>query len=681
MPALFASYSGALGGGERLLLDAALGPERPPVVACPDGPLAQAAREAGLPVLLVAERTLEIRASRRDAARHAAGLAGMAADVRRLARDLAAPVVVAWGMRAALAAAAGLPRATPWVFQHNDLLPALPAAAGGVRTAARRARAVVALSHAVAADLGLPGVRVIHPGVDLERFAAAAPDPGAGAEVLLLGVLEPWKRPDLALEIVARTPGVHLTVAGAPLGREGERLAAALRARSGAADLAGRVTFAGRLADPRGALRRAGALLHCADAEPFGIVLIEALATGRPVVAPDAFGPREIVDPTCGRLYRPGDPAAGAAALAAVLSDAGGLAAPARARAQERFDVRATRAAYRAILEPLSASPTARRSPRRPEGRAAEAPAPVAAPPLAFVTVAHDSAADLRRFLRSVARAHPRAHVVVVDSGSRDDSAAVARAHGAEVLELPENVGFGQGVNAGVARLDGAATPVAVLANPDLELVDDSLATLAAAAATGPSRLLVPAVLLRDGRRQDVAQHAPGSLAAAVIAAAPPAALPPAARAALQPWTAHEPRPAAWPVGACVVARTDTLSGLGPFDPSLFLYGEDLDLGLRARARGVRTWFDPRARVIHHQGHSSGRAFGGEPFERLARQRRTVVAGRLGPRTARRDDVLQAATFANRIALKGLLRRPAERERRQLAALWRAARGARGARS
>ena len=42
------------------------------------------------------------------------------------------------------------------------------------------------------------------------------------------------------------------------------------------------------------------------------MVLVEALARGRPVVAPAAAGPLEIVDARCGALYPPGDAAAGA---------------------------------------------------------------------------------------------------------------------------------------------------------------------------------------------------------------------------------------------------------------------------------------------------------------------------------------------------------------------------------
>ncbi len=94
------------------------------------------------------------------------------------------------------------------------------------------------------------------------------------------------------------------------------------------------------------------------------------------------------------------------------------------------------------------------------------------------------------------------------------------------------------------------------------------------------------------------------------------------------------------------------------------MYGEDLELGLRAEVM-----FAPSARVVHDRAHSSARAFGGEPFELLARARRDAIERTLGPRWAAVDFAFQAATFGSRIALKRALGRDAARERRQLRAL------------
>ena len=233
------------------------------------------------------------------------------------------------------------------------------------------------------------------------------------------------------------------------------------------------------------------------------------------------------------------------------------------------------------------------------------------------------------------------------------------------MIELGENVGFGRASNAGVEQVDESVT---VLVNPDVELVDGSLVKLAEELRRS-DRILAPAVLLPDGSRQDSAQAEPGSAGALAIAAVPPALMPPPLRSRACPWTSSKPQRVGWAVGCCLAARTDTLRRLGPFDERIFMYGEDLDLGLRAADQGIETWFWPDARVIHRGAHSTEPAFGGEAFELLAAQRRRVIAERRGHDRARRDDLLQAITFANRIVLKTLTGRGTKREREQLRAL------------
>jgi N-acetylglucosaminyl-diphospho-decaprenol L-rhamnosyltransferase len=269
-----------------------------------------------------------------------------------------------------------------------------------------------------------------------------------------------------------------------------------------------------------------------------------------------------------------------------------------------------------------------------------------------------------------VAQHLPAAHVVVVDSGSGDAGAALARSWRGHstVIEIGDNVGFGRASNAGIEAVE---RPVTALVNPDVELLDASLEVLAAEVKRNdvPERILAPMVRLPDGTRQDSAHHEPGSAADAVRALVPPAALPGPLRKLVEPWRADAPRRAGWAIGCCLVARTETLRRLGPFDPDAFMYAEDLDLGLRASDAGIETWFWPDGRVLHHGAHSTERAFGGEPFELVASRRREVVRRWRGRRRQQVDDWLLLATYANRLALKTLLRRPAERERRQLAAL------------
>ncbi len=367
-PVLLVAFAGVLGGAERLLLDWAGAIERPVRLACPPGPLAEAAIRAGLALTPLPPRPLRRRGR---GGRAALDLAALARDVARLVRRERPAVVVASGQRPLLAAAA-VPRlgARLLALQHD--LPGHPALGLALRAAAARSDAVVVTAASVGravASRRHPSPPVIHPGVDAAAWRLPDPPPGP-PRALVAGALVAVKRPDLALEIAARVPELSLDLAGAPMPGDDPALLAALHARAARPDLAGRVRFLGPLDDLRPALAAAHCLLHCGDREAFGLVLVEALAAGRPVVAPAAGGPLEIVTPACGRLFAPGDADAGAAALRAVLADPG-LAAGARARAGD-FDGAAAARRFGAVVEALTAAaepPRRRGTMRRRSGR------------------------------------------------------------------------------------------------------------------------------------------------------------------------------------------------------------------------------------------------------------------------------------------------------------------------
>jgi GT2 family glycosyltransferase len=136
--------------------------------------------------------------------------------------------------------------------------------------------------------------------------------------------------------------------------------------------------------------------------------------------------------------------------------------------------------------------------------------------------------------------------------------------------------------------------------------------------------------------------------------------LPKTVRERAEPYRADTPRTVGWAIGACLAAATATLRELGPFDERIHLFAEDMDLGLRARRRGIPTVLHPQIAITHHGGHSVLR--GGEPFAQLARTRHDVIARRLGTTRAALDDCAQALTFALRAPVK-------PRARQQLRAL------------
>lgn len=163
---------------------------------------------------------------------------------------------------------------------------------------------------------------------------------GERAELVLVGRLSERKGQDVAVRALAALvdsghdaaltlvgdcfPGYEHVVRGL------ERLVAEL-------GLGDRVTFAG-FTDPRPHLDRAHVALVPSRVEPFGLVAVEALMLGLPVVASDVGGlPEIITDGVTGRLVPPDDPAALAGALADLLADPAAAAELGRAG---REDVR-----------------------------------------------------------------------------------------------------------------------------------------------------------------------------------------------------------------------------------------------------------------------------------------------------------------------------------------------------
>jgi glycosyltransferase involved in cell wall biosynthesis len=206
----------------------------------------------------------------------------------------------------------------------------------GERLITRRADRVICITEALARFnhevVGLPREKltVVHYGLDAPPDAwgaTAGPELPPETPVLLaICRLVPQKGVDVAVEAMALVreehPDAHLVVLGeGPLRDELTALAERL-------EVADAVSFPGRLGDVAWWLRRAAVLVHPARWEGFGLALLEAMLSERPVVASAVSSiPEIVVDGETGRLVPPDDPAA----LAAAISDL--LTHPARAEA------------------------------------------------------------------------------------------------------------------------------------------------------------------------------------------------------------------------------------------------------------------------------------------------------------------------------------------------------------
>ena len=221
--------------------------------------------------------------------------------------------------------------------------PESPGRLAGEARLAREADVVVTVSEAEAATVSdrLRGaadrVVVVPPGVDADVFR---PGPRSRPPfVLAAGRLEPLKGPDLALRAVAAVPAAvrpRLVVAGGA-SSEHAGYEAELRRLAHDLGLGDEVCFVG----PRSRaglaelLRGASVVIVPSHSETYGLVALEAAASGTPVVAADAGGLHEaVVHGTTGTIVPDRDPAHWGAAIGGYLDDAD-LAATTAAAARE----------------------------------------------------------------------------------------------------------------------------------------------------------------------------------------------------------------------------------------------------------------------------------------------------------------------------------------------------------
>ncbi len=349
---------------------------------------------------------------------------------------------------------------------------------------------------------------------------------------------------------------------------------------------------------------------------------LRAQLAGRPprqaASASSAFEPPAVAHPWPLAL----DPAADAAALAPYdrrPDDAAILEARAGEAFRRRFALagRAPRhaAAVRALIE---------------TGRTLAPGAPVAS----IIVPVHGQLGWTLNCLHALLRhrAAVSAEVIVVDDGSPDATAALlgplaAALPGLRLLSLARHLGFVAACNAGAAEARGQFL---VLLNNDTRVVEGWLDALVESFALFPDAGLVGSKLLYpDGRLQE---------AGGIV------------------WRDGT----AWNYGRgddpnrpqfCHARRVDYVSGasiavpatlwrsLGGLDPRYApAYGEDADLALRLRARGRPAWMQPRSRVIHYEGKTSGTDVArGAKSHQVANQRKLFLRWHATLETHRRN--------------------------------------------
>lgn len=351
---LYTNHTGQVSGAE-ISLQGILGhydaTQYRVAVACPpEGPLAAAVHARGIPHLPWAPGALGFARQIRQVGPALGRVLGAAWTLRRHIQRSHPALVHANSIRAGLfTALATLGLRVPLVVHVRDHLPP-GRASWAVRVLLHwRAQWILGVSRYALTEFRVRGpgrahYAVLHDGVDPERFdpaqtraagRALRTELGVSAAYPLLGVvgqLTPWKGQDDAIRalaaIRARYPDAALLVVGeakftGPTARyDTGRYERELRQLAHDRGVADQVRFTGERADVQAVMAALDILLVPSWAEPFGIVMIEAMAAGTPVIATTRGGPADVIRPGReGYLVPPQDPQALAQTIADLAAE------------------------------------------------------------------------------------------------------------------------------------------------------------------------------------------------------------------------------------------------------------------------------------------------------------------------------------------------------------------------
>jgi len=173
---------------------------------------------------------------------------------------------------------------------------------------------IIAVSNAVQNFLlnnGFPddNIEAVYNGINPEQFRAmprrgnfrAVTNIPADSFVALMAAnFAPWKRHDVFLRtipsVISQIPGARFVIAGDDIYRNNPSYYTSLQKLVLDLNISGSVLFTGNVPDIRPLLSDADCLVHPAENEPFGRIIVEAMASGLPVIASDNGGPAEIIE-------------------------------------------------------------------------------------------------------------------------------------------------------------------------------------------------------------------------------------------------------------------------------------------------------------------------------------------------------------------------------------------------
>jgi N-acetylglucosaminyl-diphospho-decaprenol L-rhamnosyltransferase len=241
----------------------------------------------------------------------------------------------------------------------------------------------------------------------------------------------------------------------------------------------------------------------------------------------------------------------------------------------------------------------------------------------AVVVINYEAGPALARCVRSLladASTGSAPHVVVVDNGSSDGSAAAVEDE-VRVLRPGANLGYARAANLGIAATDA---PVVAVCNPDLEMEDGTAVAIVSRLDAEPDLAAAgPMIRNPDGTIYPSARSVPrlrDAVGHGVLGLFWPTNRFTRRYRQLDA-DPHRPRDADWVSGAAIGLRRDAIAAVGGWDERYFMYVSDVDLCWQLRRAGWRIAYEPGGRVTHVQGVSTAK----HPYRMIAEHHRSLL--------------------------------------------------------
>ncbi|MGC5225260.1 glycosyltransferase family 2 protein [Micromonospora sp. DT81.3] len=253
-----------------------------------------------------------------------------------------------------------------------------------------------------------------------------------------------------------------------------------------------------------------------------------------------------------------------------------------------------------------------------------------------------------------------RVHVVVVDNGSVDGSVKALRAihPQIEVIEAGTNLGFARAVNVGAGNSTGEFV---LLLNPDTLMLPESLPSLIDFARSNRQYHLIGGRTLRDDMTLEPSScwGEPTLWSLTMYATLLSTAFKRSRLfdpESLGRWNRDTIREVPIITGCLLLIGRQDFSQLGGMDEDFFLYGEDAEFSMRAKARGLTRVVYPRAAIIHSVGGSTSSP-GSSKGSMVMAGKVTLLNKTWSPRRAAAGRALLHSGVAIRAALETVGRR------------------------